>query len=105
MSINVTRKVVNSFTSQHKTRGSWHLVFQTYNSIHFAVVTLSCTFDLVLLTIHPKSHSYVTHSCKHAVPYGNYGCSGGTVAKAFKYVIANDGIDSQSSYPYVGRVC
>ena len=40
----------------------------------------------------------------NAVPFGNYGCSGGTVGKAFQYIISNDGINSQSSYPYVGRV-
>ena len=50
------------------------------------------------------SHAHTLHTHIHAVPYGNYGCSGGNVAKAFNYVISNNGIDSQSNYPYVGRV-
>jgi cathepsin L len=32
--------------------------------------------------------------------YGNQGCNGGWPASAIKYVIANKGIDTESSYPY-----
>ena len=42
--------------------------------------------------------------CVYIVPYGNYGCSGGNMYNSFMYVIANDGVDTEDSYAYVGRV-
>ncbi|XP_075995410.1 cathepsin S, ortholog 1 [Genypterus blacodes] len=35
-----------------------------------------------------------------SVKEGNHGCRGGNMGKAFRYVIANEGIDSESFYPY-----
>uniref|UniRef100_A0A3B4UE32 Cathepsin S, ortholog 1 n=1 Tax=Seriola dumerili TaxID=41447 RepID=A0A3B4UE32_SERDU len=31
---------------------------------------------------------------------GNHGCKGGYISKAFKYVIRNEGVDSERFYPY-----
>uniref|UniRef100_UPI00398E45CA procathepsin L-like n=1 Tax=Pristiophorus japonicus TaxID=55135 RepID=UPI00398E45CA len=34
---------------------------------------------------------------------GNYGCRGGWMANAYRYVIKNKGINSEATYPYTGR--
>ena len=36
--------------------------------------------------------------------FGNLGCNGGDTISAFKYIIANGGIDKASYYPYKAKV-
>ena len=38
-----------------------------------------------------------------SVTYLNHGCNGGTMDRAFKYIIGNKGITSEETYPYTGQ--
>ena len=73
--------------------GLWHMA------------TLSLLVNKILLTVQVSRVSrpllYIgVPIFTFAVPYGNYGCRGGNMYKAFQYVVSNDGIDSSDYYPY-----
>ncbi|CAL8293418.1 unnamed protein product [Merluccius merluccius] len=38
-----------------------------------------------------------------SMSFGNHGCNGGYITNAFHYVMKNQGIDSDSAYPYIAK--
>jgi hypothetical protein len=41
----------------------------------------------------------------YTVPEGNNGCNGGNMYNSYMYVIFNDGVNTDKSYPFEGIVC
>ena len=41
----------------------------------------------------------------YLVPEGNNGCNGGNMYNSYMYVIFNDGVNTDKSYPFEGIVC
>ena len=39
-----------------------------------------------------------------SVEYGDYSCEGGLMDNAFKYIAANNGLDTEECYPYRAHV-
>lgn len=39
------------------------------------------------------------------MPEGNNGCNGGNMYNSYMYVIFNDGVNTEKSYPFEGIVC
>ena len=44
------------------------------------------------------------YCCISSGSFGNKGCNGGDTLSVFKYIIANDGVDKASYYPYKAQV-
>ena len=73
--------------------GSW--AFATTGSIEGAYAIVSGS--LVALS------EQQLLDCTNGWPWGNQGCSGGTMDTSFRYIITNGGLASESHYPYTGQ--
>jgi len=41
--------------------------------------------------------------CRQSPQYGNFGCNGGYINTSFEYVVNNNGIDTNETYPYLDQ--
>ena len=43
-------------------------------------------------------------SISRSVSYGNYGCQGGNMQNTYLYIVANEGVASEATYPFKAKV-
>ena len=63
---------------------------------------IDCSSNTNIL-IYPPSTILLFPQC-HTVSYGNHGCHGGNMYNTFQYIIANEGITTEVSYPFIAKV-